>query len=117
MGVTGSRHFLMRSIVEAALPFAPMGKPPKHRVQNSRVTDKGTRPKGEKVVSSAQYHHTPGKVSPTWVPVLMFTLLGVGGVMIIVNYVDLLPGGTSNWYLLGGLGLILAGIITATQYH
>ena len=29
----------------------------------------------------------------------------------------LLPGGTSNWYLDGGLGLILAGIITATQYH
>lgn len=86
-------------------------------MQNSRLTEKGTRPQGEKVVSSAQYNYTSGKVSPTWVPVLMFTLLGVGGVMIILNYVDLLPGGTSNWYLLGGLGLILAGIITATQFH
>lgn len=37
--------------------------------------------------------------------------------MIIVNYMDLLPGGTSNWYLLGGLGLVLAGIMTATQLH
>ena len=51
-------------------------------------------------------------VTPT-----MFGLLGAGTAMIIVNYVDLLPGGTSNWYLLGGLGLVLAGIITATQLH
>ena len=47
----------------------------------------------------------------------MFGLLGAGTAMIIVNYVDLLPGGTSNWYLLGGLGLVLAGIVTATQLH
>jgi hypothetical protein len=47
----------------------------------------------------------------------MFGLLGLGTAMIIVNYVDLLPGGTSNWYLLGGLGLVLAGIVTATQLH
>tara|TARA_B100000929_G_C15486619_1_gene413012 strand:+ start:841 stop:984 length:144 start_codon:yes stop_codon:yes gene_type:complete len=47
----------------------------------------------------------------------MFSLLGLGTLMIIVNYVDLLPGGTNNWYLLGGLGMVLAGIITATQLH
>lgn len=57
------------------------------------------------------------KVSPRWVPILMFTFLGAGMVMIFCNYLGLVPGGTSNWYLLGGLGLILAGIITATQYH
>lgn len=94
-----------------------MGKPPKHRVQNSRVTEKGTRPQGEKVVSSAQYQHTSHQVSPTWVPILMFALLGLGTLMIILNYMELLPGATDNWYLVGGLGLILAGIITATQLH
>ena len=47
----------------------------------------------------------------------MFGLLGLGTAMIIVNYVDLLPVGTSNWYLLGGLGLVLAGLVTATQLH
>ncbi len=57
------------------------------------------------------------KVSPRWVPVLMFTFLGAGMLMIFLNYLGVVPGGTSNWYLLGGLGLILAGIITATQYH
>ncbi|CAN5558884.1 hypothetical protein BH20ACT2_BH20ACT2_20980 [soil metagenome] len=58
------------------------------------------------------------KVSPWWVPALMFGLLGVGVVVIFCNYVGLLPGGeASNTYLLVGLGFILAGIITATQYH
>ena len=57
------------------------------------------------------------KVSPTWVPVLLFSLLGAGTVLIIVNYLGLIPGGTSNWWLLGGLGLILGGVVTATQLH
>jgi hypothetical protein len=92
-----------------------MGKPPKHRVPNSRVTAKGTRPANAPASSSSGY--VPGKVSPPWVAPAMFGLLGVGALMIILNYVDLVPGGTSNWYLLAGLGLILGGIITATQLH
>ena len=51
-----------------------------------------------------------------WVPVLMFALLGVGTLVILVNYTGALWE-TSNWYLLGGLAAILFGIITATQYH
>jgi hypothetical protein len=57
------------------------------------------------------------KVSPPWVPFVMFALLIVGGLMIMLNYIGLLPGAQSNWYLLGGLAFILAGIITATQYR
>jgi Cell division protein CrgA len=57
------------------------------------------------------------KVSPPWVPVLMFALLVVGALMIVLNYLELLPGAVTNWYLLGGLGLILGGIFTATQYR
>ena len=57
------------------------------------------------------------KVSPLWVPALMFACLGLGMVIIITNYVDVLPGGTSNWYLLIGLGLITVGFLTATQYR
>jgi hypothetical protein len=56
--------------------------------------------------------------SPTWVPVLMFTLFALGMLTIFLNYVAiLLPGATSNWYLLLGLGFILGGIITATQFR
>ncbi len=94
-----------------------MGKPPKHRVQNSRITEKGTRPQIDRAQQASSYAYTSGKVSAAWIPVLMFTLLGIGSVMIVLNYVALVPGGTSNWYLVAGLGLILAGIITATQYH
>jgi hypothetical protein len=57
------------------------------------------------------------KVSPIWVPALMFACLGLGMVIIITNYVNVLPGGTSNWYLLVGLGLITVGFLTATQYR
>ena len=57
------------------------------------------------------------KVSPTWVPVLMFALLGLGLVIIFCNYLGILPGGTKNSYLLLGLGSILGGIMTATQYR
>jgi hypothetical protein len=56
------------------------------------------------------------KVSPPWVPALMFTCLLLGMAIIITNYLDILPGGTKNAYLFVGLGLITAGFVTATQY-
>lgn len=57
------------------------------------------------------------KESPRWVPVVMFFLLIGGMLLIIINYLGLLPGGANNWYLLAGLGMITAGFITATQYR
>jgi len=57
------------------------------------------------------------KVSPPWVPALMFTCLLLGMVIIISNYLNVLPGGTKNAYLFVGLGLITAGFVTATQYR
>ena len=79
-----------------------------------RTTPKGTQASGR---------YTPPiprevKVSSKWVPILMFTFLGLGMVMIVANYLDLLPGdGPSNWYLLGGLGLITVGFIVATRWR
>ena len=58
--------------------------------------------------------------SPRWVPVLMFALWGVGLLVIVLNYMGVLPGsadGGNGWYLVGGLGSILAGIMVATQYR
>jgi hypothetical protein len=96
-------------------------KPPKRKVKGGRVTPKGT---GSSAASrpEASSRYTPPvprsqKVSPTWVPVLMFALLILGMLIIFLNYIDVLPGGTKNTYLLVGLGSILGGIITATQYH
>ncbi len=104
-----------------------MAKPVKRRVTGSRVTPKGTSDAGKGSPGSTGRYTPPipreMKVSPTWVPVLMFVLLGLGVIVIIGNYVGVLPGwgflpdDTSNMWLLVGLGLVLGGILTATQYH
>ncbi len=99
-----------------------MAKPQKRKVQGGRVTPKGTRPEQPKdhLQTTAPSLSAGKPPSPMWVPVLMFGLLLVGMIVIILNYMGLLPfvdGEASNWYLLLGLGLILGGIITATQYR
>jgi hypothetical protein len=100
-----------------------MAKPTKRRVQGGRVTPKGgptkqPRPAAEPLPSARYTPPIPRdiKISPIWVPILMFTLLGVGTMLILVNYTGVVWD-TSNWVLLGGLACILGGIITATQYH
>ena len=52
-----------------------------------------------------------------WVPAVMFTLLVTGTLVIIVNYLGLLPGEQQNRYLLLGLVEITAGFIFATIYR
>jgi hypothetical protein len=48
----------------------------------------------------------------------MFGSLGLGMLVILANYVSLLPGGEpSNMYLLLGLLFITIGFITATKFH
>ena len=94
-------------------------KPPKRKVKGGRVTPKGG-PRAHQPTPSSRY--TPPiprstKVSPPWVPVLMFTFLALGLIVIFCNYIGVLPGGTKNSYLLAGLAAILGGIVTATQYH
>ena len=55
--------------------------------------------------------------SPWWVPAIMLTFFALGLVTILLNYMGVLPGGASNFYLVGGLGCIIAGFITATKYR
>ncbi len=101
--------------------------------KGGRTTPKGGRPSGTRralskghaatdVAETSSGRYTAPipaeyKVSPMWVPVLMFTLLGLGALVIFLNYLGLLPGATDNKYLLLGLGLVLGGIITSTQFH
>jgi hypothetical protein len=90
--------------------------PDKRRVMRSgRVTPKARpSPSGRYTPPIPREH----KVSPRWVPVVMGLLLVAGMVMIVTNYLNLLPGADpSNWYLLGGLGLITAGFIVATRWR
>ena len=110
-----------------------MAKPAKRRIPGSgsgRVTPKGGAPSpgANRGAPTPSARYTPPipkemKVSPWWVPALMGFFLLFGTSVILLNYVDLLPSwgilpdGTSNVWLLVGLGLILAGIVVATQWH
>jgi hypothetical protein len=46
----------------------------------------------------------------------MFALLILGSLIILLYYLGAVPGGRSNWYLLGGLVCVLGGLYTATKY-
>jgi hypothetical protein len=98
------------------------------RTGGGRVTPKGGPVKTHKVTTSVHAaapstRYTPPTprlegVTPRWVPVTMIGGFVLGFLVIFMHYVDLLlPGASSNWWLLGGLGLILGGIISATQYR
>jgi len=83
-----------------------------------RVTPRGARAPGTTQSGRytaplpVEYRH-----SPWWVPATMLALFSLGVVMIVLNYLSLLPSSPSNWYLLGGLGLIVCGFAVSTQYR
>ena len=81
-------------------------------------TPKGGRatPRGQSGRYTAPIPKTE-RVSPPWVPALILGLLLSGVIIIVINYLGVLPGGASNWYLLVGLGLIVGGFVTATGFH
>jgi hypothetical protein len=56
------------------------------------------------------------RTSGWWVPALMIAFFAGGLAVIVLNYLGIF-GQTSNWYLLGGLGGIVAGFITSTRWH
>ena len=55
--------------------------------------------------------------SPKWYTILMSSLMIVGVLLIVLNYLTLLPGSVSRWYLWSGLGLIGAGFLMTTNYN
>ena len=91
--------------------------PARRTVRRGRATPK----KATTARSSDTGRYTPPiprsqRVSPKWVPILMFTLLSLGTLVIILNYVNAI-GHASNGKLLIGLALITGGFVTATNYH
>jgi hypothetical protein len=85
-----------------ATPSSGRATPPKSRDVNKRYT--APIPKSVR--------HSPG-----WYGPLLLVLLVAGLLMIVGNYVGIMPGGTSNWYLIGGLAGIVVGAMMATRYH
>jgi len=89
----------------------PAGKP------GSRGTVAG---RAQKAGSQRYTPPTPKTVkhSPLWVPVAMFTSMGAGVIVIVTNYLQVLPGGEArNGYLILGLVLMIAGFVLSTRYR
>jgi hypothetical protein len=96
-------------VTDSAKPSKKPGRP--GATTSGRVTPKATGRYTPPVPKSE-------KVSSKWVPIVMFGSLGLGMLVILANYVSLLPGDEpSNMYLLLGLVLITLGFISATRYH
>jgi hypothetical protein len=95
------------------------------RRKSGRTTPKGStgaRAASRRVVPDTSGRYTPPmyhapKVSPMWVPILMFSLFGMGAAAIVLNYIGILPGAPTSWYLVLGLGLVTGGFVTATNLH
>ncbi len=54
--------------------------------------------------------------SPRWYGLLLIGLLALGMVIIILNYLAVLPGSVSSWYLVVGLFVMFSGFYLATRY-
>ena len=78
-----------------------------------------TPPKATREVNKRYTAPIPKSVrqSPRWFGPMLLILLVAGLLLIVGNYVGILPGVTSNWYLIGGLIGIVVGAMMATQYH
>lgn len=57
------------------------------------------------------------KVSPTWYVATMFSLMAVGVIVIVLNYIDLMPfDDPINWLYMGLLA-IAVGFMMTLNYH
>jgi hypothetical protein len=69
----------------------------------------------------SRYTPPPPKKAPPsklWVPVTAVTLLAVGLLVVVTNYLNLLPGpDTENRYLLLGILLISGGFFALTGWR
>lgn len=57
------------------------------------------------------------KASPRWYGFLVLGLMLVGVAIIVMNYMDIVPGGTQQHWLWIGLAFIAGGFAAATQWR
>ena len=55
--------------------------------------------------------------SPAWYGPTIIVLFLLGLLTLILNYVGTLPGGTSAWYIVGGVLIIFLGFAATLRYH
>ena len=84
-------------------------------VSKKRSTNKNSGPTRSKKIS-AQMSDVSGP-SPRWFVVTMSSLMIIGVLLIVLNYLTLLPGSVSRWYLWSGLVCIGIGFVMTTKYN
>jgi uncharacterized RDD family membrane protein YckC len=62
-------------------------------------------------------HTKEAEHSPQWFGVLVLQAIIFGLLVTVLNYLAVLPGSTSSWYLVVGLGSLFFGLFLATRYH
>jgi len=81
----------------------------------SKKRKQNTKPTQSKNISTQMT--SSGAPSPRWYAITMFSLMSIGVLLIVLNYLTLLPGSVSRWYLWSGLALIGGGFLMTTNYN
>ncbi|HVX20795.1 MAG TPA: cell division protein CrgA [Acidimicrobiales bacterium] len=94
----------------------------KGRSAEGRTTAKGGSRVGRYTPAEDSGRYTPPipkdtRTSPRWYGPLILVLLVLGVLMILLNYLTVLPGAVSVWYLVAGLVVIFVGFLMATRYR
>jgi hypothetical protein len=98
--------------------------PKKSDLPNGKVAPSGGSDNASTGTSSGSGRYTPrtprasiaaeSPESPAWVAWLMFALFGIGLLIIVINYTNIIWA-TNNWALIAGLVAIVLGFLTATR--
>ncbi|HUY86900.1 MAG TPA: cell division protein CrgA [Acidimicrobiales bacterium] len=57
------------------------------------------------------------KTSPSWFGYLLLGLALVGILLVVLNYMKLLPGSVSGWYLVAGVGFLGSAFVLSTRWR
>jgi hypothetical protein len=82
----------------------------------AKRTGRYTAPEDQGRITSASQHTTHDH-SPAWFGWMLLDLIVFGLLVITLNYLQVLPGSTSPWYLLIGLVALFAAFYAATKYR
>jgi hypothetical protein len=75
-----------------------------------------TSPEAQGRITAATPHATHDH-SPAWYGWMLLDLIIFGLLVITLNYLQVLPGSTSPWYLLIGLTSLFSAFYAATKYR
>lgn len=87
-----------------------------------RATGRGAGGIGRYTAAEVSGRYTPPvprgvRRSPRWYGPTVLALMVLGVLVILLNYLTVLPGSASAWYLVAGLVAIFVGFLMATRYH